>query len=162
MWPPPVEILATDINQPCIVKARSGLYSQKIKGNVSPERLRRFFVKEGDGYRINEFIRQMCMFGEQDVISDAPFLDMDLVSCRNLLIYLDTPTQREVLHHLYDALKPAGFLLLGQAESVMAAPELFKQVQRPQRIYSKLQTPEPMHFAPVDGRRFAQRVTQSE
>lgn len=142
----PAQIFGTDISHQCIVKARQGLYPEKIKGNVSAARLRRFFVKEAGGYRIRKIVRQMCIFAEQDVISDPPLSKMDLVSCRNLLIYLDTSAQQEVLRRLHYALKPTGFLLLGPSESVMAAPRLFKEVERPQRVYSQLEAAKAVHF----------------
>src|SRR5262249_24703838 len=135
---PPVQIFATDVSDQCIAKARSALYPESIAANISADRLHRFFVKEAGGYRVSKFIRDLCIFAEQDVIGDAPFSRMDLVSCRNLLIYLDTPTQKDVLHRFHYALKPTGFLLLGGSESAAAAPELFEEVEKRERIYSKL------------------------
>ena len=100
--------------------------------------MRRFFVKEGKGYRVSKSLRDLCIFAEQDVIDDPPFSKMDLLSCRNLLIYLDLPTQRKVLGQLHYALKPTGFLLLGTSESTCAAPQLFQEVYKTERIYSKV------------------------
>ena len=147
----PVQIFGTDVSLQCITRARHGLYSVKIEESVPPAKLRRFFVKEAEGYRISKVIRQMCIFAEQDVISDAPFSKMDLVSCRNLLMYLDTETQKQVLGRLYYALKTTGFLVLGTSESTAAAPQLFEQVEKPKRIYFKIPMAKPMHFAPATG-----------
>jgi two-component system CheB/CheR fusion protein len=144
---PPVQIFATDVSDQCIAKSRSALYPDSIAANVFPDRLRRFFVKEAAGYRVSKFIRDLCIFAEQDVVGDAPFSRMDLVSCRNLLIYLDTPTQKEVLHRFHYALKPTGFLLLGASESTAAAHELFEEVDKRERIYTKLPTATRIDFA---------------
>src|SRR5262249_42907290 len=95
----------------------------------------------------SKFIRDMCIFAQQDVIGDAPFSKMDLVSCRNLLIYLDTPTQKEVLHRFHYALKPTGFLLLGASESIATAPQLFEHIHKQQRIYAKLPVASRVDFA---------------
>jgi two-component system CheB/CheR fusion protein len=143
----PVQVFGTDISHQGVAKAHQGFYPESIATNVSPERLRRFFMREGGGYRVHKFIRDLCIFAEQDVIGDAPFSRMDLVSCRNLLIYLDTPTQKEVLHRFHYALKPTGFLLLGTSESTGGAPELFEQVCKPHRIYTRLQVATRVDFA---------------
>jgi two-component system CheB/CheR fusion protein len=154
---PPVQIFATDVSDQCIAKARGALYPKSIAANVSPDRLRRFFVKEVGGYRVSKLIRDLCIFAEQDVIGDAPFSRMDLVSCRNLLIYLDTSTQKDVLHRFHYALKPTGFLLLGASESTTAAPDLFEEAEKSERIYSKLPTATRIDFA-LAGHSSAHRV----
>lgn len=143
----PVQVFATDVNVPCINKARRAVYPETIAASVSPERLQRFFVKTHDGYQVNKFVRDLCIFAEQNVLADAPFSRMDLVSCRNLLIYLDNAAQREVLQRFHYALKTGGFLFLGTSESVSAAPQLFEEVQKPQRIYSKLPASRVTDFA---------------
>jgi two-component system CheB/CheR fusion protein len=143
---PPVRIFGTDVSQQCIENARRCVYSDKITTNVSPERLGRFFVKQAGGYRIARFVRDLCIFAIQDVIKDPPFSRMDLLSCRNLLIYLDTPTQKEVLRRFHYALRPDGFLLLGATETVNASPELFEQVHRPGRVYSRVPLPGRLEF----------------
>src|SRR5262249_3638135 len=134
----PVRIFATDVSNACIAAASRAVYPANITANVSRERLRRFFVKQDGGYRIAHTIRDACIFAKQDVISDPPLPRMDLVSCQNLLIYFDIPTQREVLRYFHYALKFTGLLMLGACESTAADPQLFEQVQKPYRIYSKI------------------------
>lgn len=136
----PVQIFATDISDECIAKARAGLYPESIEDDVSPDRLQRFFKKDLHGYRVTRSIREVCVFARQNILSDPPFARIDLLSCRNLLIYIDAPAQKEVLYRLHYALKPTGFLLLGTAESVAAAPDLFREAYKKQRIYMKVPT----------------------
>jgi len=146
---PPVQVFATDVSEHSIRKARQAIYQKNIATSVSPERLQRFFVKEAGGYHINKLIRDMCIFAEQNVIADAPFSRIDLVSCRNLMIYLDTSTQKDVLHRFHYALKPTGSLLLGTSESTAAAPQLFEQVHKPERVYAKVHITGRIDFALV-------------
>ncbi|HEX2066954.1 MAG TPA: chemotaxis protein CheB, partial [Candidatus Thermoplasmatota archaeon] len=117
---PPLQLFATDLSEAAIAKARSGTYPKKLLANVSPQRLRRFFVEceDGKGYRISKQVRQMCVFSRHDVTRDPPFARMDLISCRNLLIYLDNALQDRVIPTFHYALNPNGFLLLGSSESL--------------------------------------------
>jgi two-component system CheB/CheR fusion protein len=137
---PPVQIFATDISKQAIQAARDGLYTENIAADVSPERLRRFFAKSNGGYPINKQVRDLCIFAVQDVAKDPPFSRMDLIICRNLLIYLGVPLQRKVLATFHYALNPAGCLLLGSSESVEAGSEAFRQVDKKHKLYSKLLT----------------------
>ena len=107
-----VKVFGTDIDSLAITRARSGLYPTSIAADVSPERLARFFTAEpdGSGYRIHKNIRDLVVFAEQDVIKDPPFSRLDLISCRNLLIYLDTPLQQKLMSMFHFALKPGGTL----------------------------------------------------
>src|SRR5262245_22389566 len=135
----PVQIFATDLNERSIERARSGLYSKNIVEDVSPERLRRFFSVSEGGYRISKPLRDMCVFARQNVISDPPCSHMDLISCRNLMIYLEPVLQKQVLPLLHYALKPAGILWLGHSETTGAASELFETDDKRHRFYAKRQ-----------------------
>src|SRR5262249_44468328 len=118
-------------------KARTGLYPEGIEGEVSAERLRRFFRRDDHVYRIDKAIRDMCVFARHNVTADPPFSHLDLVSCRNVLIYLTTPLQRRVLTALHYALNSPGYLVLGNAETVGEYTDLFDVVDREHRIYAK-------------------------
>jgi two-component system CheB/CheR fusion protein len=133
----PIQIFATDINEKSVNKARAGIYSENIVSDVSSTRLQRYFTQVPGGYQINKLIRDMCVFAVQDVIKDPPFSKLDLVCCRNLLIYLDRDLQKKVLSILHFALNPHGFLLLGTSETVGASADLFSLVDKKVKIYSK-------------------------
>ncbi|MDD5209118.1 MAG: chemotaxis protein CheB [Elusimicrobiales bacterium] len=113
----PFQIFATDVNPAVIDKARAGLYSKKIRANVSPERLRRFFTETKDGYRIVPAIRERCIFAAKNLVQDPPFTNVDLISCRNLLIYLGATLQEKAMQIFQYALKPGGILMLGHSET---------------------------------------------
>ena len=132
-----IQVFASDIDNKAIEKARAGFYPESIQSHVSEERLRRFFVAKPGGFQINKSIRDLCVFSTQNVAQDPPFSRIDLVSCRNLLIYLDAPLQRKVLARLHFALKPLGFLLLGSSETVGGSDDLFALTDRPHKIYAK-------------------------
>jgi two-component system, chemotaxis family, CheB/CheR fusion protein len=133
----PVQIFATDLNERSIERARAGIYSKNISEDVSPERLRRFFTDAEGGYRIGKPIRDMCVFARQNVITDPPFSRMDLISCRNLMIYLEPVLQKQVLPLLHYALNPAGVLWLGHSETTGAASDLFDPEDKKHRFYGK-------------------------
>ncbi len=136
--PPGIQIFATDISESIsIEKGRRGFYPESIEAEVSPERLRRFFTKEDGGYRISKTIRDLCIFAKQNVTSDPPFSRMDIVSCRNLLIYLTPALQRHVVSTFHYALNPNGYLVLGHSETVGANSDLFELLDQKHRIYSK-------------------------
>ncbi len=134
-----LQIFGTDIDEQSIQRARAGVYPQNIALDVSSERLARFFVKRGDEYVISRRVRELVVFSKQDILRDPPFSRLDLVSCRNLLIYLLPETQKRVLHVLNYSLNPHGFLLLGSSETVGGVPELFALVDKKNKIYSKKQ-----------------------
>lgn len=133
----PIQIFATDLSDRGIEKARAGLYSKDTTEDVSPERLRRFFTEADGGYRVSKPIRDMVVFARQNVIADPPFSRLDLISCRNLLIYLEPVLQKQVLPTLHYALKPTGILWLGASETVGAASDLFMSEDKKHRFYSK-------------------------
>jgi two-component system CheB/CheR fusion protein len=133
----PVQIFGTDISDTALAKARSGIYIENIALDVSAERLRRWFVKVDRGYQISKDIREMCIFAKQNLTSDPPFSKIDLISCRNLLIYLDSVFQTRVMPIFHYAMKPSGFLMLGNAESVGTHHDLFDPVDKKAKIYTK-------------------------
>jgi two-component system, chemotaxis family, CheB/CheR fusion protein len=133
----PIQLFATDLNETAIAKARAGIYPESIVSDVSPERLRRFFVRNESGYQVSKRIRDMCIFARQNLTKDPPFSNVDLVSCRNVLIYLTPVLQRRVMPVLHYALKPIGYLLLGSSETVGAYSDLFAAVDKKHKIYSK-------------------------
>ena len=136
----PIQIFGSDVSEIGINKARNGLYPENIQGDVSPERLRRFFVKVEGGYRINKNVRDMCIFAMHNLLADPPFSQMDIICCRNLLIYLESPLQKNVISLFHYALKPHGFLLLGNAESVGTLTNLFSLEDRANKVYAKRST----------------------
>lgn len=139
-----IQIFATDISEEAVGRGRAGLYPQTITEDVSEARLHQFFRLADGHYQISKSVRDLCVFAKQDVTRDPPFSRMDLILCRNLLIYLGPPLQKRLLGMLHYALKPSGFLMLGAAETVGANPELFTAVDSKHRIYRK----KPMPFHP--------------
>lgn len=130
-----VQVFATDIDTRAIDTARAGVYPASIATDVSPERLARFFSAEEGGYRIHKSIRDLLVFSEHDVIKDPPFSKLDLVSCRNLLIYMGPDLQRKLIPLFHYALNPGGLLLLGSSETVGDFAELFSPVDRKAKLY---------------------------
>ncbi len=132
-----VQIFATDIDSQAIATARAGLYPASIAADISPERLARFFVAEpgGSAYRIQKSIRDMLIFSEQDVIKDPPFSKVDLLSCRNLLIYMGADLQKKLIPLFHYALKPGGVLFLGPSETVGEFGDLFGALDRSSKLY---------------------------
>jgi two-component system CheB/CheR fusion protein len=131
-----LQIYATDIDDDAIAMARAGHYPSNISIDVSPERLSRFFVKEETGFRIKKAIREMVVFAIQNVIKDPPFTKMDLISCRNLLIYLEPELQGQVIPAFHYALKPEGVLFLSPSEGIGNFTDLFSPLDKKWRIYS--------------------------
>jgi two-component system CheB/CheR fusion protein len=130
----PIQVFATDINEAAIEKARRGTYLDNITADVSPERLSRFFVREGREFQINRGLRDLCIFSRHDLLNDPPFSRMGLVSCRNVLIYLDHMQER-ALSRFHFALNPGGFLLLGKSETATSSPGLFAPIDKGSRLY---------------------------
>ena len=113
-----VQIFGTDVNEKNIEKARQGIYPKSIEADVSEDRLNRFFTSFNGSYQIAKFIRDKCVFAKQDLTADPPFSNLDLISCRNMLIYFDSQLQERIVPILHYALKPNGFLVLGESESI--------------------------------------------
>ncbi|HKP29492.1 MAG TPA: chemotaxis protein CheB, partial [Gemmatimonadales bacterium] len=152
---PPIQIFATDLSdQPALDKARAGVFPEGIELEVSPERLRRFFRGEDHIYRIDKGIRDLCVFARHNVTTDPPFSHLDLISCRNVLIYLTTPLQKRILPTFHYALNASGFLVLGTAETVGEHTDLFELKDRTHRIYAKKATAvrHPVFFPALDFR----------
>ncbi len=133
----PFQIFATDIDDKAIDQARRGFYPEGISADVSAERLQRFFIKTGDGYQVGKAIRDACVFAVQNVIKDPPFSKIDLVVCRNLMIYLGATLQRKVLQTFHYALRPGGFLMLGTSETIGALAGLFALADKKHKIYAR-------------------------
>jgi two-component system CheB/CheR fusion protein len=148
-----LQIFATDLDRDAIDRARVGLYAHGIAADVSDVRLRRFFVEEeGHRYRISKSIRDMVIFAPQNLVMDPPFTKLDLLSCRNLLIYLDPALQKKLLPLFHYSLCPGGFLVLGNAETVGPASDLFAPIGGKSRIYRRLDSAarsEPIEFPGV-------------
>ncbi|HEX6033238.1 MAG TPA: CheR family methyltransferase, partial [Anaerolineales bacterium] len=132
---PQIRIFASDLDENSIRYAREGLYPAAIEADVSGERLERFFTREGDHYRITREIRDVVLFTHHSVLRDAPFSRLDLISCRNLIIYLEREIQDTVFDIFHYALKPGGFLFLASSESAESSPELFQTVDKGHHIY---------------------------
>ena len=133
----PVQLFATDLSESSIEQARLGVYAGSTLAEVSPGRLAQFFVKSNGKYQITPTIRDMCTFARQDLTQDPPFSRIDLISCRNVLIYLEPLLQRSVLAAFHYALKDKGFLLLGKSETLNAFPDLFTLVEKKGKFYRK-------------------------
>jgi two-component system CheB/CheR fusion protein len=130
-----IQIFGTDLSDAAIEHARAGYYLENISADVSAERLRRFFTKVDDQYQIAKSIRDLCIFAKHNLIRDPPFSRLDLISCRNVLIYLDQALHRRVLSLFHYALKPHGFLVLGPSETVGQSAEFFEYLGDGHRIY---------------------------
>ncbi|HEV2856416.1 MAG TPA: chemotaxis protein CheB [Thermoanaerobaculia bacterium] len=136
--PPQVQVFASDIDAQAIETARQALYPETIAGQIPPERLERFFVKHGNMLQVSREIRDLCLFSLHNLIADPPFSRLDLVSCRNLLIYLESELQKKVIALFHYALRPGGILLLGPSE--MVASELFRTLDKKLRLFQARDT----------------------
>jgi PAS domain S-box-containing protein len=150
---PTVQVFATDIDEWAISIAREGLYTLNDAADVSPERLRRFFFKEGEGYRVRREIREMVLFAAHNLIKDPPFSHLDLVTCRNLLIYLNRTAQERVMQVFHFALNPGGYLFLGTSESIEGAGDLFVTADKEHHLFQsrpvETRIPLPIPIAPL-------------
>ncbi len=142
-----VQIFATDLSLPAVRRARIGIYKESIRTDVSAERLKRFFNKIDSGYQISKTVRDMCVFANQNVFSDPPFSHIDILSCRNVLIYLSQVLQKRVIPIFHYALRSRGFLMVGSTEGLVGTgAELFELVHRKHKIYRKRAVPSPVAF----------------
>lgn len=137
---PSIQIFATDISDLAIDRARAGVYAEDRLVDVSPERRRRFFAAVEGGYRISKAVRELCVFAHQDLSNDPPFSNVDLISCRNVMIYLGDALQQRIMPIFHYSLNATGFLLLGTSESTGKYVDLFNIVDKKYRIYSKNST----------------------
>lgn len=132
---PQLQIFATDIDERAISFARNALYPESILTDVTPERVNQFFTREKNQFRVATHVREKVLFAQQNLLRDPPFSRLDLISCRNVLIYLDREAQISILETFRFALKPGGYLFLGTSESADVAPNLFTLVDKKNRIY---------------------------
>src|SRR6266568_1661769 len=132
-----IQIFGTDLSESVIEHARLGIFSSAIEKDVSPARLKRFFIKRDGTYQINRNVRDICTFARQNICVDPPFSRLDLISCRNVLIYLSPELHKRCIPQFHYALNPGGYLILGPAESVGMYEELFKLVDKKAKIYTK-------------------------
>lgn len=142
--PCPLKIFATDLDEEALDVARAGFYPENIAADVSFERLSRFFVRKEKGYQVNAALREALTFATQNVITDPPFSKVDLISCRNLLIYLDTDAQAKLMALFNFALKPGGYLFLGRSESLAGQNDLFEPLSKNSRICRRLTPTRPL------------------
>jgi two-component system CheB/CheR fusion protein len=136
-----LQIFATDLDPDAIAKARRAIYPANIVADVSVERLKRFFVEDGDDYRVGKEIREMVVFAPQNAIMDPPFTNMDVITCRNLLIYLGPELQQRLLPLFHYSLKPGGILMLGSAESIGNFTDLFVPLDSVARLFQRGSVP---------------------
>jgi two-component system CheB/CheR fusion protein len=136
-----IQLFGTDISESAIDRARAGVYPESILQEVSPERLSKYFTRADSGYRISRHIRESCVFARHDLTRDPPFSQLDLVSCRNVLIYLGNAAQQRVLQALHYGLKREGILVLGSAEAVGSRADLFGTVDNDNKIFTKRFSP---------------------
>jgi len=141
-----IQIFATDIDDQAIEAARQGIYRTSIVKDVSAQRLRRFFNKLDSGYQIKKNVRDLCVFAKQNVFKDPPFSKINLISCRNLLIYLGPELQKRIIRVFHYALVPNGALFLGSAETIGEHTQLFKMLDQKHRFYSKKSLANPVHM----------------
>jgi two-component system CheB/CheR fusion protein len=135
---PSIQMFGSDLDARALAVAREGRYPASIEADVSEERLRRFFIREGEGYRVRQELRDTILFAVHDLLKDPPFSHVDLISCRNVLIYLDRDLQEQVCSTFHYALNPGGFLLLGASETAENPPGLFRTIDRNARIYKSI------------------------
>ena len=145
---PSVQVFATDIDRHAISAARDGLYPTSIAADVSPERLRRFFTSEQGRYRVRKELRETVLFAEHNLLKDSPFSSLDLVTCRNLLIYFGTEAQSRVMETFHFALRPGGTLMLGSSETV-GDSSLFAPINKKQRLYERRPSSRPIMALPL-------------
>ena len=153
-----IQIFGTDLSESVIEHARLGIYSSAIEKDISEARLKRFFVKRDSTYQIHRHVRDICTFARQNITADPPFSRLDIISCRNVLIYLSPELHKRCIPQFHYALNPGGLLILGPAESVGLYDELFKLVDKRNKIYTKeaATAPRRIEFIPQRGPDLAQ------
>ena len=156
--PPSIQIFATDVDEQAIHDAREGLYPATIEADVSQERLRQFFLRDHGRYRVKKDIRDKVLFARHNVLSDPAFSRVDLVTCRNLLIYLNQEAQGRVFDVFHFALRAGGLLFIGGAESADSSHSLFSALDNHHRIYVRRSIPRPTWSIPALPRRFTRHM----
>lgn len=145
----PAQVFATDLDIDAIERARAGVYPASIAADVSPERLARFFVQDGATYRVVKSVRDSLVFAKQDVTKDPPFSRVDLISCRNLLIYMDSDLQQRLMPLFHYAINPGGYLFLGSSETVGDAADLFAPIDRKWKLFQRRNSVTPRQITPT-------------
>ncbi len=143
----PIQIFGTDVSDTAVDKARAGIYLESIALDVSPERLRRYFVKTDGSYQISKPIRDLCIFAKQDLTRDPPFSKIDLLSCRNLLIYLTQSMQKKVIATFHYALRTNGILALGNSETIGGSADLFMLIDKKHKVYARKSTSQRIDYS---------------
>ena len=138
---PGIQIFGTDASEANVQKARLGIFAESIVNEVSPDRLRRFFLKTEKGYQINKRVRDLCIFARQNLCTDPPFSRLDIVSCRNVMIYFGSELQERVITTFHYALNRDGYLLLGSSESIREFTDLFAVVDRTYKLFKRIEGP---------------------
>ena len=136
----PIQIFATDVNESALEKARAGIYSESIALDVSPDRLQRFFSRIDGGYLVSKQVRETCIFAKQNLVKDPPFSQLDLISCRNVLIYMKPILQKRIMAIFNYSLKHTGYLVLGASENISEFSELFGAADRKGKVYYRKST----------------------
>lgn len=157
-----LQIFATDLDKEAIEKARAGVFSENIAGDISPERLARFFVLETNGYRISNSIREMVVFAPQNIIKDPPFTKLDILTCRNMLIYMEPELQRKLISLFNYSLNQDGILVLGTAETLGVSTEGFREIDTKLKIYKRTSTLSPAELADFPSAFFRTRSFTTE
>ncbi|MGH9590184.1 MAG: CheR family methyltransferase [Terracidiphilus sp.] len=147
----PVQVFGTDVSDQSIEAARVAIYPEALIADVSPERLRRYFIKVDRGYQVSKRVRDCCVFARQNLCSDPPFSHIDILSCRNVMIYFNPPLQRQVMLTFHYALEPGGYMLLGMSEGLRDYSEVFSAVDRKHKIYMKTGSNLPFSYEPPRG-----------
>jgi len=142
----PVQIFATDLNEKSIEKARSGIYTSAALQNMPAKTLKKYFVRTNDHYQVVKAIRDICIFAPHNLLKDPPFSRMDIISCQNVLIYLESEPQVKIMHSFHYALKPNRYLLLGKSETIGSATSLFHAASKQYKVYTKKQVETPLQF----------------
>jgi two-component system CheB/CheR fusion protein len=146
-----IQVFASDLDDGALGVARDGRYPKAIEADLTEERLRRFFTREGDQFRVTRDLRDTVLIAKHSLLKDPPFSKLDLVSCRNLLIYLDRELQQQVCATFHFALNPSGYLFLGSSESADNPPGMFRAIDRESRIYQRMQMAPEVRIAPRVG-----------
>ncbi len=141
---PTIQIFGTDASENAIQRARIGVFPDSVSADISPERLRRFFVKVDKGYQVAKRVRDLCIFARQNLSNDPPFGRIDMISCRNVMIYLGQDLQKRIIPTFHYALKPNGYLILGSSETIFSHQDLFSLIDRKHKIYARLPAPTPL------------------
>lgn len=164
----PVQVFGTDASERSIETARTAVYPETITSDISPERLRKYFVKVDRGYQVSKRVRDCCIFARQNLANDPPFSHIDILSCRNVMIYFNAHLQRQVMLTFHYALEPGGFILLGTSEGLRDYGDVFRPVDRRNKVYAKTGSAQPgqfetaRHFSVITGTAVTPRVALAE